>query len=101
VTGQMGVNAGFHIGLITTTMIMENNPMKTLISKATSAALAAIAIVVAFALAGLGLAALFYLALFALAVVGLSLLAAPLVAMAQKNAAQDMGDMPSENSSAQ
>lgn len=74
--------------------------MKTFISKIASAAAAIVAIVLACVLAGLGLTALVYLALFALAVIGFSFLAAPFVAMAQRNAADDRGDMPNENLSA-
>ena len=51
--------------------------MKTLISKATSAATATLAILVACVLAGLGLTALFYLALLGFVVMGLGLVAAP------------------------
>lgn len=64
--------------------------MKTLISKVTSTASAALAIVIACVVAGLGLAALFYLALLGLAVIGFGLLAAPVVAMRQKRAASDL-----------
>ena len=64
--------------------------MKTLLSKATSAAAAAFAILVACVLAGLGLTALFYLALLGLVSMGLGLVAAPFVAMAQKQSASDL-----------
>lgn len=65
--------------------------MKTLISKATSAATAAFAILVACVLAGLGLTALFYLALLGLVAMGLGLVAAPFLAMAQKQSASELG----------
>lgn len=64
--------------------------MKTLISKATSAATATLAILVACVLAGLGLTALFYLALLGFVVMGIGLVAAPFVAMAQKQSASDL-----------
>lgn len=64
--------------------------MKTLMSKATSAATATLAILVACGLAGLGLTALFYLALLGLVVMGLGLLAAPFVAIAQRQSGGDL-----------
>lgn len=64
--------------------------MKTLISKATSAATATLAILVACVLAGLGLTALFHLALLGFVVMGIGLFAAPFVAMAQKQPSSDL-----------
>lgn len=64
--------------------------MKTLISKATSAATATLALLVVCVLAGLGLTALLYLALLGFVAMGIGLVAAPFVAIAQKQSASDL-----------
>lgn len=64
--------------------------MKTLISKATSAATATLALLVVCVLAGLGLTALLYLALLGFVAMGIGLVAAPFVPIAQKQSASDL-----------
>ena len=54
--------------------------MKTILNKVTTTAAAAIAVLIGFAMAGLGLTVVAILVMFALAAVGLALIASPFVA---------------------
>ena len=61
--------------------------MKTILAKISSAVAGAVALLLAFAMAGLGFTVLAFLALIALATLGVALLASPFIGAAQPTAA--------------
>lgn len=78
---------------------METTPMKSLLTKITSATAGVIVLVVGCAMAGLGLTALAFLAMVALAAAALAFLASPFLAYAQENSADQETDVFAEERS--